>query len=352
MPHPTEARKRDYTQRTMYDEFFAKAHELTEKGEPFATATVVRAEKPTSGKPGDKAIVTLDGVMTGWIGGSCAQPAVIEEAKSAIAEDKSRLVRITPEPETETPEGVKEVAMTCFSGGTLDVWIEPQQPRPRLMVIGHLPAAQALAHLGKAMSYRVIAVDPETGGAGMEHADEVLTDLGAIDGRVNPVTYVVVASHGHFDEAALERVLRTRAPYVGLVASRKRARPILEHLRRQGFGEHDLARVEAPAGLDIGARRGDEIALSIMAEIVQRRCAAEGVEWPAAEPAGAVDAGIEPTAAIDPICGMSVRARDARHTHEHAGTRFYFCCEGCKAKFAADPEQYLAGEARSRLAAH
>lgn len=335
----------------MYDEFFAKAHELTEKGEPFATATVVRAEKPTSGKPGDKAIVTRDGVMYGWIGGSCAQPTVIEEALAAIAEDAGRLVRITPQPETATPEGVKEVAMTCFSGGTLDVWVEPQQPQPRLMVIGHLPAAQALAHLGKAMSYRVIAVDPESGGAGMEHADEVLTCLGGIEARVNPLTYVVIASHGHFDEAALEKVLATRAPYVGLVASRKRARPILEHLRRRGFGEDDLARVEAPAGLDIGARRGDEIALSIMAEIVQRRRAAEGVEWPAAVP-DADDAGGEPTAAIDPICGMSVRTRDAQHTHEHAGTVFYFCCEGCKTKFAADPEQYLAGEAQSRLAAH
>ncbi len=334
----------------MYDEFFAKAHELTLQGEPFATATVVRAAKPTSGKPGDKAIVTRDGVMYGWIGGSCAQPAVIEEALAAIAQDESRLVRITPEPNASATAGVKEVAMTCFSGGTLDVYVEPQQPRPRLMVIGHLPAAQALAHLGKAMSYRVIAVDPD-GGAGMAHADEVLRDLDAIAGAVNPLTYVVVASHGHFDEAALERVLRTGAPYVGLVASRKRARPILEHLRRQGFDDGDLARIEAPAGLDIGARRGDEIALSIMAEIVQRRRAAEGVEWPVEVHAGAEEAEADPTAAIDPICGMSVRTRDAKHTHEHAGTLFYFCCEGCKSKFASDPAQHLAGEARSRLEA-
>ncbi len=287
----------------MYDEFFAKAHELILEGEPFATATVVRAEKPTSGKPGDKAIVTLDGVMYGWVGGSCAQPTVITEALAAIAEDQSRLVRITPEP-GDAREGVKEVAMTCYSGGTLDIYVEPQQPRPRLMVIGHLPAAQALAHLGKAMSYRVIAVDPEGGGAGMSHADEVLTDLDAIESRINPLTYVVVASHGLFDETALERVLRTQAPYVGLVASRQRALPILEHLRRQGFSKTDLARIEAPAGLDIGARRGDEIALSIMAQIVQRRCATEGVEWPAPVPA-AEDSEVEPTAAIDPICGCS-----------------------------------------------
>ncbi len=331
----------------MYDEFFAKAHQLTEEGEPFATAVVVRAEKPTSGKPGDKAIITRDGVMVGWIGGSCAQPAVIEEALEAIAEDRGRLIRITPEPGKETPpEGVREVAMTCFSGGTLDVYIEPQQPRPRLVVVGHLPAAQALAHLGKAMSYRVIAVDPETDGIAMAHADEVLTDLDAFIERVNPLTFVVIASHGHFDEPALERALRTPAPYVGLVSSRKRAEPIVEYLRGQGFGDEDLARLKAPAGLDIGARRGDEIALSIMAEIVEIRRAAERVDWPAAEAAevatGETAADEEPSTAVDPVCGMSVKVEGAAHVHEHGGESFYFCCGGCRTKFSADPEQFLA----------
>ena len=336
----------------MYDEFFAKAHELLEKGEPFATATVVRAERPTSGKPGDKAIVTLGGVMYGWIGGSCAQPTVIEEALAAIAEDRSRLVRITPEPGKETPEGVKEVAMTCFSGGTLDIYVEPQQPRPRLLVVGHLPTAQALAHLGKAMSYQVIAVDPETDGAAMAHADEVLSDLDDLGDRVHALTYVVVASHGHFDEEALIRALRTPAPYIGLVASRKRARPIFQYLRQKGFEDHDLARIEAPAGLDIGARRGDEIALSIMTEIVQRRRSAESINWPAAaeetesedrqEPDGSSGGGSElPETAVDPICGMSVRTAGAAHNHEHDGTVYFFCCAGCRTKFAQSPAEHL-----------
>ncbi|MCP3960098.1 MAG: YHS domain-containing protein [bacterium] len=325
----------------MYDEFFTKAHELIDKGEPFATATVVRAEKPTSGKPGDKAIVTRSGVMFGWIGGSCAQPTVIEEALAAIAEGEARLVRITPEPGEATPEGVKEVAMTCFSGGTLDVYVEPQQPRPRLLVVGHLPTAQALAHLGKAMSYRVTAVDPETGGDAMAHADEVLTDLDEIAAKVNPLTYVVVASHGHYDEEALVRVLDTPAPYIGLVASRKRAEPILRYLRQKGFDDEQVARIEAPAGLDIGARRGDEIALSIMAEIVQERHRAESVAWPVEGEATAPEA---PEIATDPICGMSVRTEGAAHTHEHGGTVYYFCCTGCQARFAAAPEEHLATE--------
>ncbi|MEM7584722.1 MAG: XdhC family protein [Acidobacteriota bacterium] len=286
----------------MYDEFFATAQQLIEDGVPFATAVVVRAEKPTSGKPGDKAIVTLGGVMSGWIGGSCAQPAVVAEAKAAIAEDASRLVRITPEPGREAPpEGVKEVEMTCFSGGTLDVYIEPQQPRPRLLVVGHLPTAQSLAHLGKAMSYRVIAVDTETDGAAMAHADEVLTNLEGIVERVNPLTYVVVATHGHYDELALEHALRTPAPYIGLVASRKRAGSVVEYLRQRGFDDAELERLEAPAGLDIQARRGDEIALSIMAEIVQRRRNAERVDWP--EEPEAVEAPASEPAGTSSCCG-------------------------------------------------
>ena len=266
----------------MYDEFFTKAHELSQQGVPFATATVVRAERPTSGKPGDKAIVTLDGIMYGWIGGSCAQPAVARVAREAIEQDRGRLIRITPEAGGDVPEGVEEVAMECFSGGTLDIYIEPQQPRPSLVLFGDLPVAQALAHLGKAMGYRVVAVDPRGGGA-MDHADEVLTDLEAAAGRLTPVSYVVVASHGHFDEEALARVLRTGVSYVGLVASRKRAQAIRGQLRERGLSEAQLARFKAPAGLDIQARRGDEIALSILAEVVQVRRTAERLAWTANE---------------------------------------------------------------------
>lgn len=350
----------------MYDEFFSKAHRLLEAGQPFATAVVVRSERPTSGKPGDKAIVTLDGVMYGWIGGSCAQPAVIEEARAALADGESRLLRITPEPATGAqPEGVKEVGMSCFSGGTLEVYVEPQQPQPRLLVIGHLPTARALIHLGKAMSYRVVAVDLATDGAAVAHADEVWTEIEPVASRVTPLTYVVVASHGHYDESALEQVLATPAPYIGLVASRQRAQPILRYLQQRGLSEHDLARIKAPAGLDIGARRGDEIALSIMTEIVQRRRAAEGLEWPldpageaqspddpvavdpvAVDPAAIGPAAVDPVdpVAVDPVCGMSVSTLDARHTFEHAEEAFYFCCEGCRRRFASEPERFLAGE--------
>jgi xanthine dehydrogenase accessory factor len=322
----------------MYDEFFNRAHALLSEGLPFATAVVVRAEKPTSARPGDKAIVTAEGVMHGWIGGSCAQPTVIEEAIKALADGSPRLIRLSTDPESHAPrEGLVDLPMTCFSGGTLEIYIEPQLPAPRLMVVGNLPVAQALARLGKVMNYQVIAVDPDTRGAGMPDADEVVTDLERMAGKITPLTYVVVASHGRYDEVALEQALRSRAAYVALVASRARSSAVLEYLAAQGLGEEELARLKYPAGLDIQAMRGDEIALSIMAEIVQRRRSGEEVDVPS------LLAGQAPAAAaIDPVCGMAVPIAGAEHVYEYDGQTFYFCCAGCRASFAGEPEKYLA----------
>lgn len=326
----------------MFDDFFAKAQELSQAGEFFATAMVVRAERPTSGKPGDKAIVTRDGSMYGWIGGSCAQPAVIEHSLAALKDHRSRLIRITPDPGSTPPDGIQEVQMTCFSGGTIDVYIEPQEPQPRLIVVGHLPVAKALVHLGKAMSYHTLAVDPETDGAGLSDADEVLTDLDDLPDKIHELTYVVVATHGHYDEPALEKALGAGAGYVGLISSPKRSKPIIEHLRRQGFGDEELAALHAPAGLDLGSRRGDEIALSILAEIVQLRRQAEKEAAESAKARKPEPEESDPETATDPICSMSVRIEGARHTYEHDGTTYYFCCGGCRAKFMEDPEQFLA----------
>jgi xanthine dehydrogenase accessory factor len=325
----------------MFDEFFSKAHELIRQGVPFATATVVRAEKPTSGKPGDKAIITADGTMHGWIGGSCAQPTVIREALKALRADESRFVRLSPNPLEQPPrEGLIDVPMTCFSGGTLEIYIEPQPPQPRLIVVGNLPVARALAELGRAMSYHTILVDPGHVGDPPAYADEVLAGLTAIAAHVTPLTSIVIATHGQYDELALEQALATSAPYIGLVASRKRAEAVREELAQQGFTAEQLGRFKSPAGLDIHARRGDEIALGIMAEIVQRRRTNTELAWlpapealPLPEPA--------PTTAIDPICGMSVEIAGAKHTYDYQGATYYFCCPGCKTTFRKAPEQYI-----------
>ncbi len=331
----------------MFDDFFAQADALTKRGVPFATAIVVRAEKPTSGKPGDKAIVTLDGVMMGWIGGSCAQPTVVREAQRAIADDQSRLIRLSPDPENENaPDGVQVVRMTCYSGGTLDVYIEPQHPRPHLLVVGHLPVAQAMAHLGRALHYRVTAIVPSGEGAAMNHADEVTSDLAALETTSTPLTFIVVATHGQDDEVAVEHALSSGAPYVALVASRKRGDQVRATLAERGVDARTLARLRAPAGLDIGARRGDEIALSIMAEVVEHRRGIEALEW-TPEPASAspcCDAkspDADAVEATDPVCGMSVPIADAGHAHLHDDRTYYFCCAGCRERFAADPVPFL-----------
>lgn len=325
----------------MFDEFFQKGHELRAAGVPFVTAVVVRAVRPTSGKPGDRAIITLDGTMHGWIGGSCAQPTIVREAARALVDGAPRLIRLSPDPGSQAvPEGIEEVAMTCFSGGTLDIFIEPHQPTPRLLVVGGLPVAQALAHLGKAMGYHVIAVDPG-GGDAMAHADAVLRDLAEVPRNVTPLTFAVVATHGEFDELALEALLDTPAPYVGLVASRTRGEAVLASLASDGVDEAALRRVRFPAGLDIKARRGDEIAVSILAEIVKTRRTMGNVSWDQRPEAGTVPPA-KPETAIDPVCEMAVQVDGALHTYEHEGHTYYFCCGGCRSRFAAEPEEYLA----------
>lgn len=329
----------------MFDDYFSLAHELVSEGRPFATASVVRAERPTSARPGDRAIVTADGVLHGWIGGSCAQPTVVKAALAAIADGRPRLVRLSPDPGANpAPEGYEELPMTCFSGGTLDVYVEPQHPQPRLLVVGDLPVAQALARLGKAMSWRVLAVVGEGGEGAMPEADEVRADLDAIGEWATPWTAVVIATHGHFDEPAVAATLRTPAPYVALVASRKRAEEVAAYLDAEGLTA-ERGRLRSPAGLDIGARRGDEIALSIVAEIVRARRATEGVEESAETgtdtAAARATGGSRPTVAIDPVCGMEVTVTTTTPSVDHAHQRHYFCCPGCAARFRQEPATYL-----------
>jgi xanthine dehydrogenase accessory factor len=359
----------------MFDDFFSKAHELVQRGVPFVTATVVRSERPTSGKPGDKAIITIDGVMHGWIGGSCAQPTVINESLKALAADEARLIRLSTDPEAQEPRsGLIDLPMICFSGGTLEIYLEPQQPRPRLLIVGTLPVARALAHLGAAMNYHTIVVDLDN--VGVEYADDVLTSLDGIGSQLRPLTYVVVATHGNYDELALEKILPLHPTYAGLVASPTRATAVRDYLALQGLSETDLLPLKAPAGLDIQARRGDEIALSIMAEIVQRRRNAELLDLAmfhdeavsskqSAEENLSISQSHTPQAplsvplntigdshpspliphpssfAVDPICGMTVEIATAKYTHTHESTTYYFCGAGCKTEFIRSPEKYL-----------
>jgi xanthine dehydrogenase accessory factor len=295
--------------------------------------------------------------MHGWIGGSCAQPTVIKESLKALAADECRLIRLSTEPEERTSRaGVIDLPMTCFSSGTLEIYIEPQHPRRRILIVGSLPVAQALAHLGGAMSYHVIAVDLDGSGDSMSHADEVFTSLDAVTEQIQPYTYVVVATHANYDELALERILLAKPTYVGLVASPKQAQAVRDYLVGRGLSESEILPLKAPAGLDIQARRGDEIALSIMAEIVQKRRSEEllnlelfkNLEDAHEEQDHVIGslsmASEQEQTAVDPVCQMIVTIATAKFTSNYDDTDYYFCCAGCKTTFEADPTSFIREE--------
>jgi xanthine dehydrogenase accessory factor len=291
------------------------AAELERRGELFALATVVRCEAPTSAKPGAKALIHEDGRVEGWVGGACAEPVVVREALNALRDGRPRLIGLYGEggrAPARAP-GILDYAMTCHSGGTLEIYVEPYLPSPLLVLVGHGPVVETLAALGRAAGYTVVA------------------DLDAA--RLGRRASVVVATHADADEDALARVLATDAGYVSLVASRRRATALVERLRQRGVPAERLGRLKAPAGLDLGAVTPAEIAISILAEIVQHHRGDKG----APEPAPAAEA----TEAIDPICGMSVTIATARHRSQAGGRTTYFCCGHCKETFERNPERYL-----------
>jgi len=253
----------------MFDVFFRKANELNARGHPFAMAIVVRHEAPISGKPGDKAIILADGTIAGWIGGGCTQPVIVKEARKALQDGRPRLVRITPTSSQVVLNGIREYAMTCHSGGTLDIYIEPVMPKPQLVILGASVVAQTLARLGSVLHYHVAVVAPGADPALFPEADAVLTQLDLSGLAWTASTYVVVSTQGDHDEAALSAIARHDLPYVAFVASRKKAERVFEQLEADGVPAGHLARIKVPAGLDIGARTSEEIAVSILAEIIQ-----------------------------------------------------------------------------------
>jgi xanthine dehydrogenase accessory factor len=310
----------------MADDVLALALSLRGRGEPFAVATVVRCERPTSAKPGAKALIRRDGTVTGWVGGACAEPVVVREALSSLRDGQPRLIGLRGDGSAllGRTEGIVPYAMTCHSGGTLEIYVEPFLPKPLLVLVGHGPVVETLAALGQTTGFAVSVLAPETLGDELGHL------------RLEREASVVVATHGSADEEALERVLQSEAGYVSLIASRKRAAVVIETLKRRGVAPERLDRLKAPAGLDLGAITPEEIAVSILAEIVHSRRAAkpEALEDREGRTASV------PLESKDPVCGMLVEIASARHRSEALGRVVYFCCAGCKEAFERDPQRY------------
>jgi xanthine dehydrogenase accessory factor len=321
-------------------DFFERVAALKREGRPFAVATVVGRRAPVSAHLGDRAIVFADGRMDGFVGGACSRELVRQQALEALAARQGRLVSIRPDASESIESSAEHVVvpMTCASEGAIDVYVDPVlQARP-LIVVGATPVADALARLARSMDYDVVRVvdahersDIESDSAALGITVAPLSDLARVARERSAEAAAVVASQGHYDEQALEAILKAGVPYVGLVASRKRGATVRSLLAASGVP--GVAGVRSPAGLDIGARTAAEAALSILAEIVQTQAASPSCQQaPAPAPVAS---------ALDPVCGMTVNVATARHTADVDGVSYYFCCAGCRAKFLKDPGTYL-----------
>ena len=320
--------------------FLERGAELARRGEPFALATVVWRQGPSSGKESCRAIITASGELHGWIGGACAQPVVIRQAREVIADGAPRLLLLGTAEQFggPLPEGMTFVPIACQSEGSLEVYIEPVQPAPHLVVVGHSPMAGTLAELSRALGWRTDLI------AGQ--------DFTAADASGRSM--VVVATQGHHDEEAITAAIAARPAYVGLVGSARRGAAVLGYLAERGVPTDELDKVRVPAGLDLGPTAHQEIAVAILAELVQLRASGKllagpgipaGVRRPAAvavaapAPSGAGDA-------ADPVCGMTVTPGPSAYPLTYGGASYYFCCAGCRQKFEKDPLAYLGNETR------
>jgi xanthine dehydrogenase accessory factor len=277
-----------------------RIQELTLSRRPFVHATVVRAQEPTSARPGDDAVVLADGSIEGFVGGVCAESSVRAAALDALSSENTLLLRVLPDSSEPFPSapGALVVVNPCHSGGALEIFLRPVLPRPVLGVVGQTPIARAVADLARYLEFEVVS-----------------------DGDFAGATALVVAGLGRNEEGAIRSALDAHVGYLALVASRKRGAVVLDGM---DLTTGERARIHTPAGIDIGARTPPEIALSILAEVVRaRRTGGLAAPSEAAEAA--------PRQAVDPVCGMTVLIGPDT---PHAGDR-WFCCQGCLDTFLA-----------------
>lgn len=308
---------------------------LAQRRQPYARLTVVWAQRPTSARPGNVALVTAEGVLRGWVGGSCSEPVVVREALAALAEGTPRLVHLDPDGQaTSDREGVVVAPVACASGGALEVFVDPRLPPAHLIVVGRSPLTKALAAMAPAVGFEVVVVERE----GLDPAEvgsaRVVGELDLAKAGIGPDSSVVVATMGRYDEDAVEGALLAGARWVGLVASARRGEAVRAALRGGTLSEEDLARVRAPAGLDLGSVPHTDIAVAILAELVAQRAAAAPAEAAAVHPPA--------EAVLDPVCGMTVDPATAADSFTWAGTTHWFCASGCRRAFQADPTSFLA----------
>lgn len=325
----------------MFNDFLEKAQEMYSHKEPYAIAMVVSRESPSSGKPGDKAIIKKDGEIIGWIGGGCTRGIVMKEADEAIREGSPRLVRIKPNGESITQKGIKEYPMTCHSGGSVEIYIEPVLPKPHILILGKSHIAMALSKISKAMGYSLDVIAKGGESHAFPEVKKLEQDYSLVPEKVSSNTFIVVCTQGENDEEALGQALASGAGYVSFVASRRKANAVFNHLRREGVTFDQLKNIKTPAGLDINAKYPEEVAISILAEIIQqiRSEPAESEDATTSSQRAGSMAGNE-NIFINPVCGVPVEKSSAKHIINYKEKDYYFCCDGCKVSFEKEPEKY------------
>lgn len=238
---------------------------LASEQTPLALATVVQTAQSTSGKAGDKALVSAEGIVEGWIGGGCAQPAVVEAARMVLESAQPCLIRVGPRGEWEALDGVIDFSSGCLSGGTQVIFIEPLKRQTELSILGASPVALSLSKLAAQLDFSVTVISPDLESSELE-AIRIKHDFASIS-----ADFIVVATQGRHDRAALKAAIESNAGYIAMVASRNKIAGLKTSLIKSGVDASDIDRVHSPAGIEIGAVSPAEIALSILAELVRVR---------------------------------------------------------------------------------
>ena len=296
---------------------------------------VVNRVAPSSGKPGDKAIILPDGTMTGWIGGGCTRGIILKEALLAIRQGKPRLVNISPGAENDpTRVGVVTYNMTCQSGGSVDVYIEPVLPKPQILVLGRSHIGMALLRIGKAAGYSVIVQATDADKITFPEADKVIDSSKLDMNLISEDTFIVCCTQGENDDVMLKQAIESGARYVSFVSSVKKANSIYNSLKKQGVKVTDLARVKTPAGLNINAKLPEEVAISILAEIISKLREEKKEESNSASQLNMDEY------FINPVCNIPIQKSTAKHIINHKGKDYFFCCDGCTESFKKEPGKY------------
>jgi len=320
----------------MRNEILDKMLELSKSNVPFAHAQITRRKVPTSGKPGDHAIITDDGKIYGWIGGGCTRGIVLKESILSIKDGKPRYVVINKEQQTSSFSNTKVYRMTCQSGGEVEVYIEPVIPKPQLLLFGNSHIGRALCKIAKVMDYRVTVAMTTSDSSIYPEADSVSLVSEFSDFAYHKKSYIIVCSQGDGDMPSLLKALQTDSDYVGFVASRIKANSVFNELRQHNISFDQLKTIKTPVGIDIGGKSAEEVAISILAEIIKIH-RSESDQKKETTPLSIPNDDYY----LNPVCNIPIQKSTAKHVLQYGGESVYFCCDGCKVSFEKAPEKYV-----------